>query len=399
MPLIAVALAAVGLVGHGLIVVGYVNRLHALPLRRRWLKILEAPVLFWGVIAPLALCVRLLDAYWPAGQIASDSVSGFLRMVDGYFAGAAIVLTLGLPFWLRDRWRPIPAALRSDEGQLIDIAARLGFRPAGNRATARWAAWPGNEIFQLDVRRKELAFARLPAALDGLRITHLSDLHMSGRIGVEFFEQVADEANALSSDVMVVTGDLFDGVAHLEWIPRTLARLRAPLGIYFLLGNHDWRLPDPAEARRRLTALGWVDLGGGTRVCSWRDVTVRLAGNEMPWFGPAPQWAVSRTPGATSLATDEFVVALLHTPDQIGWARTQRVDLALAGHTHGGQIRFPLIGAIVCPSLYGVRYAGGAFQEGDTLLHVSRGVSGLEPIRWRCPPEITQLTLRRAARP
>jgi predicted MPP superfamily phosphohydrolase len=70
-------------------------------------------------------------------------------------------------------------------------------------------------------------------------------------------------------------------------------------------------------------------------------------------------------------------------------------DLALAGHTHGGQIQFPILGSIMSPSLHGTRYACGVFRRGDTVLHVSRGVSGETPLRWRCPPEIALLELTR----
>ena len=88
----------------------------------------------------------------------------------------------------------------------------------------------------------------------------------------------------------------------------------------------------------------------------------------------------------------------VHTPDLIGWGRQQDYDLLLAGHAHGGQIRIPGIGPIICPSVHGVRYASGVFQKGRTMMHVSRGISGLQPIRLRCRPELTQLTLRRPDR-
>jgi len=158
-------------------------------------------------------------------------------------------------------------------------------------------------------------------------------------------------------------------------------------------------MPDPDDIRRRLVALGWVDLGGRTRQVRWREELVSLAGNECPWFGPPPRWEEAPSRTSELSRSSEFRVALLHTPDQIGWARRNGVDLALAGHTHGGQIRLPLVGALVAPSLHGVKYAGGTFAEGATVMHVSRGVSGLEPVRWNCPPEITRLTLRPASRP
>jgi predicted MPP superfamily phosphohydrolase len=87
-------------------------------------------------------------------------------------------------------------------------------------------------------------------------------------------------------------------------------------------------------------------------------------------------------------------ILLAHSPDQLSWARRNDIDLMLAGHTHGGQIRFPLIGPILAPSRYGVRYAAGTFYLPPVVMHVSRGISGLQPLRFNCPPELTKLVLR-----
>jgi hypothetical protein len=87
-------------------------------------------------------------------------------------------------------------------------------------------------------------------------------------------------------------------------------------------------------------------------------------------------------------------VLLSHSPDQFPFAVQSGYDLMLAGHTHGGQIRLPGIGALIAPSWYGWRYAGGTYDLGSTIMHVSRGISGKQSIRWRCPPEIALLVLR-----
>jgi hypothetical protein len=139
-----------------------------------------------------------------------------------------------------------------------------------------------------------------------------------------------------------------------------------------------------------------------------------LAGNELPWFGPPPARTADPDAAETSPrsaddsreavdsddARSAFRILLSHSPDQIDWAREHRFDLMLAGHTHGGQIRFPLVGAVVCPSRWGVKYASGVYHEPPTVLHVTRGISGLHPIRLNCRPELTRLILRvgRAAR-
>jgi uncharacterized protein len=85
--------------------------------------------------------------------------------------------------------------------------------------------------------------------------------------------------------------------------------------------------------------------------------------------------------------------ALSHSPDQIEWAQSNDVDLLLAGHLHGGQIRIPIIGPILAPSRRGVEYSSGVFLIPPTIMHVSRGISGEVPIRMNCPPEVTKLVL------
>jgi predicted MPP superfamily phosphohydrolase len=116
-----------------------------------------------------------------------------------------------------------------------------------------------------------------------------------------------------------------------------------------------------------------------------------LAGNELPWFGPA---ADIGEVSASETSGQPLRILLAHSPDQFGWAQRHGVHLMLAGHNHGGQVRLPLLGAILAPSRHGVRYAAGAYRTGDTVLHVSRGTSSLTPIRVNCPPEIAILVLR-----
>jgi predicted MPP superfamily phosphohydrolase len=87
-------------------------------------------------------------------------------------------------------------------------------------------------------------------------------------------------------------------------------------------------------------------------------------------------------------------LVLSHSPDQFAWAQGAGFKLMLAGHTHGGQGRLPLVGAVLTPCLSGVKYSAGVYYEPPTLLHVTRGISGMMPVRINCPPELTKLVLR-----
>jgi predicted MPP superfamily phosphohydrolase len=124
---------------------------------------------------------------------------------------------------------------------------------------------------------------------------------------------------------------------------------------------------------------------------SWKQIEVRgqpmvVIGNEAPWFGPPPD--------LSACPADIFRLCLSHSPDQIGWAKKHGIDLVLAGHVHGGQLRLPLVGSIVVPSRFGRRYDCGVFDEAPTVMHVSRGLSGEQPLRYNCRPEVTKLILR-----
>ena len=250
----------------------------------------------------------------------------------------------------------------------------------------RIAQLPGNEQFTIDVSTKTYSLPRLPAEWDRLSLVQLTDLHFRGAVTRAYFEAVCEQAVALKPDLFVFTGDLLDDPKLLEWLPDTLGRLTAPLGQYFILGNHDWYL-DSAAIRHELERLGWIDLAGRCVSLAKPDASpVVLCGDETPWMGTHPD--------LSTVSAESFRILLSHTPDNITWARQQGIDMMLSGHTHGGQIRLPILGPVYSPSRFGCRYSGGVFWLDPTLLHVSRGLSGREPIRYNCPPELTKLVLR-----
>ena len=301
--------------------------------------------------------------------------------ISGLFGIGAFGLTIAAaPF----RSRHCPALL-SSKSTIHDIEARLGYRPVGEGPYRALTRLPKNEVFQIDVTEKELLVPGLPSEWDGLSIVQLSDVHFSGAIAREYFEEVTKLAAELNPDMFVFTGDLVDDQELTSWLPSTFGKLDAPLGRYFVLGNHDWYLK-PEQTRQALREIGWTSVAGDIVTLEHEGQRLAIGGSEKPWMGEHSDF--------DEAPDDAFRLLLSHTPDNIAWAKKNDVDLMLAGHNHGGQITVPGIGPLVAPSKYGCRYAAGQFVEGSTVLHVSRGVSGLQPIRLGCPPELTKLVLR-----
>jgi uncharacterized protein len=387
------ALAFFALFGHAFLWIGLGNRLHATALPR-WIISLLSTVIF----AFLAAGPILMLAWWwmgwasPAEKFGAAAMPGAGWMALGFYvafcwlAGGA---TLGRWFWHNLHFRRPPKLLRVHRRRIADISPDRAALHAEERRHHLTAKLPGNQSLRLEVSERRFDVPRLPPALDGLKILHLSDFHFTGNVGKAYFREVVRVANELQPDLIALTGDFADSDDCIGWIPDTLGRLAAPCGVYYVLGNHDTFI-DFGKLRETLNACGKIDLGGRWMQIAVRGQPIILAGNELPWIAPAAE--LSRCP-PSSVQGGPVRIVLAHSPDQISWGRAYEVDLMLCGHTHGGQIRFPLIGALLMPSYYGVKFDCGLFDLPPTVLHVTRGVSGKQALRWFCAPEIVLLTL------
>jgi uncharacterized protein len=379
---------ALATIGHGFIWVALVNRTHAVAMPQLLIKVLTVLMFLLAGGLPVAIAWALYRAatdgtveydatvlYWPA-TIYLDvcSVAGIWAVVQ----------------W---SWRRFGAVWPQPERHSQSRVSRLAPPPgtAGIRSAdaCLLARLPGNEVLLLEEVERGVELARLPKALEGLSILHLSDLHLTGRIGKWYFAELVRRCNLRQPDLVAVTGDVVDNAACLDWIPDTLAKLTAPYGVYFVLGNHDRRVGCRRVAKT-LDDAGMTDLGGRFLEVEIRGQRVVLAGNEVPWFRPAADFG-SAPP--SSLRGGPVRMVLAHSPDQLAWARRQEVDLLLAGHTHGGQVCLPLVGPIFAPCWHGVRHARGTYLAPPTVMHVSKGVSAELPLRIRCLPEAVMLVL------
>lgn len=383
-------LAVLALVGHTALWTTIINQLHATRLPKPGIKLVNLIGLGSLCVLPLVYAWRILSLGGEAFELPAGSAS---QALPQWYLFACVALSfVALPMWLRNRLRPAPHVLRREQGQRYDMVERLGHAPMGKGLSRYLTRLPGNECFQLELSEKELEIPRLASPLDGLTISHLSDVHFTGAIDKRFFVEVMELTNQLESDVILITGDLVDKADCIDWVPDTFGRLRARYGVYVIFGNHDVRLKSHiSRLRERLIDCGLHYLGASWTRIEADQTNIYLAGNELPWIKPAAdlRGCPPRREDPSSLK-----ILLSHSPDQFAWARQRDFDLMLAGHNHGGQIQLPVIGPLFSPSRYGVRYANGTFYSEPTVMHVSRGISALDPLRYNCPPELARLVLR-----
>jgi predicted MPP superfamily phosphohydrolase len=253
----------------------------------------------------------------------------------------------------------------------------------------------GVEPVRLAIERWTLRLPRLPPAFDGFRIVQLSDLHLQPWTQGSEIARAIEAANRLRPDAIFLTGDFVTNDARpAEELQSLLSALRAPAGVFACLGNHDFH-------GRGVDRISRAIRGAGIEVLRNRSVPLLLGGDCLVIAGLDSRWAGH--PGlALALrghARETPALLLMHEPDFADTAaQDSRVIFQVSGHTHGGQVRLPGFGALITPK-WGRKYVDGWFRVGELELYVNRGLgcTGL-PIRWFCPPEITEFTLRSGPR-
>ncbi|MCB1234149.1 MAG: metallophosphoesterase [Verrucomicrobiae bacterium] len=243
----------------------------------------------------------------------------------------------------------------------------------------------------------ERAICRLPgrhAALDGLTVATMSDFHHDEFHDNSLMAGAVETLNGLNPDLVLLPGDFISRDERgVDTLADHLARLRAPLGVFASLGNHD-QWADAGAIVRRLSRAGIPVLrNAATRLRAPRSGAVfHLGGLESAWAGH-PDFARL----ARGIPRDEPIVLGWHEPDPFDTLADPRVLLQVAGHTHGGQVCAPLWGAIKLPR-HGRKYVAGLFERGDARLYVTRGIGSMGvPVRFCCPPEISLIEFRATA--
>lgn len=259
-------------------------------------------------------------------------------------------------------------------------------------ATAAYARLVGP--YDYYVAARDVFIRDLPEAFENFRITQITDVHHSRMVGLEEVGRVVDLAQSTSPDLIALTGDYTSTYRrYIEPCAEALGRLSAPEGVWAVLGNHD-HYTDRELTTRALEHNHIPVLNNANTKLIRRTDSLQLAGID-DWSWAGTNWSRA----FYGIDQDRPTVLLSHQPNVLDLAETKRVSLILSGHTHGGQIKFPFIGAPARFATKDLKYAHGLFRRGETQLYVSSGtgVIGL-PVRIGVKPEIAVLRLRRELR-
>ena len=285
----------------------------------------------------------------------------------------------------------------------------MRFPPISRRKFLKYTASAGVAALAVDsvlvepdkprLVRQEMALPRWPARLNGFTIALLSDFHYDHLFSIHPIRKAVKIVNDLRPDLITLTGDFVSvpwfgdpakGAAVAEPCADVLRQLQAPHGVWAVLGNHDV-FSDPDRVTNALQTQKIPVLSNKSVPIEKDGARFWLGGVDDVLSGTADMNGTLR-----GIPADEATVLMAHEPDYADYVARFPVDLQLSGHSHGGQVKFPLVGPLYLPDL-ARKYIWGLHKIRGLTLYTNAGIGTVEfPVRFNCPPEITLFTVRRA---
>jgi uncharacterized protein len=386
------------------------------PRRARWIRVLLTLV-FLVFDFPWIFVARrvLFGSVWGAGAVPFLAPWLAWQLLGWIFCGLVTLYIVGK--WVRRAWCAVrdvakrKSGLHRDEPLVTHNAhavpqesitrrrflARATYVYAGTGiALTSYGIWNAKRLPV--VTRRRLIFPDLPAAFDGFRILHVSDVHAGIYMEFDEMAEIVALANSLHPDLVVQTGDMIDiSPRYIPPYTKAFRDLAAPYGVVTCLGNHD-RYTGADLVIKGVRDAGQVFLRGDAHVVERGGQALALLGIDDPdnWIMDDPQTiAVDRVLRVAPPPSGAFQILLAHRPGAFDTARVRGVPLTVAGHIHGGQIAAPFLGWSAGRLI--TKYVAGHFESGPSQLYVSRGIGVVGvPIRLFVPPELAILELRRA---
>jgi hypothetical protein len=243
------------------------------------------------------------------------------------------------------------------------------------------------------IENVDLEIDNLPAGFKNFKIAQLSDLHLSNIVKPWLIQKTVAMTNELKPDLIVITGDLANDLKYLKECCYLLCKLKAPYGIYAVTGN--W------EVAYGLKDSKAIIRGSYMKLLDNKTEYIKKNGDTICLSGVDDDKARGFTLEKTYQGVDnKFVKILLcHNPYILAKIKKakKRIDIVLSGHTHGGQVVYPVVGALKLPTAHGLEFRSGFYEYNNSRVYINRGIGVVKVgFRVNCPPEITLFNLKRS---
>jgi len=245
----------------------------------------------------------------------------------------------------------------------------------------------------IEVTRHNIRLKNLPLSFNGLRIVQLTDIHHSKYVSFNDVFRMVKLANQQKPDIVVLTGDYITwSKKFIQPVAEALKNLKARLGVYAVLGNHDFRV-DAEKISSALEKAQIEVLRNTSRRIDYRGDSLWIAGVDEYSYGQ------SNIPKALfGIPSLQPKILLAHNPEIISLAAHHQVDFVLSGHTHGGQVKIPYLKPLNSMTQPNQGFLEGFVRNGKTQMYISRGLGKVVvPLRILCPPEIPVFYLQKSA--
>jgi predicted MPP superfamily phosphohydrolase len=247
----------------------------------------------------------------------------------------------------------------------------------------------------LKINSIQMAHPNIPEGFDGVKIVQFSDTHLGFQYNINQFTKLIKKINLQEPDLILFTGDLLDEPNQFQefnQVLELLTALHAPLGKFCIYGNHDHGGYGSEIYRNIMESAGFIVLLNKSRQIKRNNSRFSLIGIDDAMLGsPDLQKAMKNVPDG------QFKLLLSHAPDLAEHAYQEKIHWQLSGHSHGGQVKIPLYGALVKPP-YGRIYTEGYYSIGESeplSLYVNRGIGTTRlPFRFLAVPELTVFTMK-----
>lgn len=250
----------------------------------------------------------------------------------------------------------------------------------------------------LEVNEHHLLIDDLAPAFSGVRIAHLTDFHGGEHLPSHYLDDVVDRTMSLNADVIALTGDfVHKGYRHVDDVARSVGRLAAPLGVFAVLGNHDFSVRNALGWRRHRglhQSITDALAGQGIQVLRNRAVVAERDGGSLDIIGVDDLWSGECEPATAfrDLPSHSPRIVLAHNPLTVDLLGSERCDLMLSGHTHGGQVNWPGVGRLFIGKKARRLPAGICWHE-ESPVYVNKGVGYGWRFRFGVRPEVAVFTL------